>query len=117
MTVLKIVALLLLLGSWCAAESLRSAAHGKVRIGTAAKPGFITEDSRYAATLAREFDQLEPENEMKWAGVGPGGHSSILYQPTNSCVLRNRTGWRSAVTHFYGIRQFQNGLRMDIGRG
>jgi endo-1,4-beta-xylanase len=106
MTVLKIVALLLLLGSWCAAESLRSAAHGKVRIGTAAKPGFITEDSRYAATLAREFDQLEPENEMKWAVLRPRreqfdfvpADELVRFAKQNGMAVRGHTLlWHQAV--------------------
>jgi hypothetical protein len=42
-----------------------------IRIGTAADPAYLRE-ADYAATLAREFNQLEPENVMKFGPIHPG---------------------------------------------
>ncbi|HWY69029.1 MAG TPA: endo-1,4-beta-xylanase [Terriglobales bacterium] len=115
MPVLLIVLVVSLLGTSFAAESLRTAAHGKVRIGTAAKPGFITEDSRYAAALAREFDQLEPENEMKWSLLRPA-HDRFDFAPAdelvrfakqNGMAVRGHTLlWHQAVPKWLGEGQW-----------
>jgi endo-1,4-beta-xylanase len=53
------------------AQSLRELAGNRHRlIGTAARASQLTE-SQYAATLAREFNVLEPEDELKWEVLRP----------------------------------------------
>ena len=58
----------------CAAaygQPLRDLAeHRSVRIGTAVNPAVLGQ-AEYAATLAREFDQAEPENAMKFGPIHP----------------------------------------------
>jgi endo-1,4-beta-xylanase len=41
-------------------------------VGAATSIGLIESDATYAATLAREFDSVTPENDMKWAVIEPG---------------------------------------------
>jgi len=69
-----IVAFILLVttgGGSCLAQSLRDYADRiGVLIGTAVNPSKFTE-SDYAATLAREFNMVEPENVMKWGALRP----------------------------------------------
>jgi len=111
MSVLPMLAVICLLGNSSDAVSLRDAAHGRVHIGTAAKPGFITEDSRYAATLAREFDQLEPENEMKWSLLRPArdrfdftaADELVRFAKQNGMLVRGHTLlWHQAVPKWLG---------------
>lgn len=106
MLLLPIVLLSPLLGSSFAADSLRNAARGRVHIGTAARPGSIAQDSRYAATLSREFDQLEPENEMKWIMLRPSrdrfdfapADELVHFAKQNGMVVRGHTlVWHQAV--------------------
>lgn len=106
MSFLRIVLLVSLLGTSLAADSLRTAARGRVHVGTAARPGFIIADSRYAATLAREFDQLEPENEMKWLLLRPArdrfdfapADDLVRFAKQNGMVVRGHTLlWHQAV--------------------
>lgn len=52
--------------------TLRSAGeHAGRWIGAAVQAGLLTSDSDYAGTLAREFDYLTAENEMKWGPIHP----------------------------------------------
>lgn len=103
---LLVAALFFLLGTSFAADTLRTAAHGRVRIGTAAKPGFIAGDNRYAAILAREFDQLEPENEMKWSLLRPAqdrfdfapADELVRFAKQNGMAVRGHTLlWHQAI--------------------
>jgi endo-1,4-beta-xylanase len=56
-------------------ESLRDAAQRSgMLVGAAARPAQLSEAS-YAATLAREFNMLEPEDAMKWEVLRPGPQS------------------------------------------
>ena len=71
MFILFLAAILCLFGTSVFAGSLRNAANAKLHVGTAVQPSYIASDPRYAATLAREFDQLEPENQMKWSSLRP----------------------------------------------
>jgi len=114
MSIVPLLAVVCLLGSSSKAESLRSAAQGKVHIGTAAKPGFITEDKRYAATLAREFDQLEPENEMKWSLLRPvrnrfdfaAADELVRFAKQNRMLVRGHTLlWYQALPKWLGEGQ------------
>lgn len=53
-------------------DTLRAAAETTKRwIGAAVDVGTLGSDPTYAATLAREFDYLTPENAMKWAPIQP----------------------------------------------
>ena len=53
------------------AQSLRDEADRKrILIGAAVNPELFPE-APYASTLAREFNMVEPENEMKWGAVRP----------------------------------------------
>src|SRR5882724_7569922 len=58
-------------GGSCLAQSLRDHADRVgMLVGTAVNPSKFTE-SEYAATLAREFNMVEPENVMKWGAIRP----------------------------------------------
>lgn len=69
-----IVAFILLVtttGGSCLAQSLRDYADRiGMLVGTAVNPAKFSENE-YAATLAREFNMLEPENVMKWGAIRP----------------------------------------------
>jgi endo-1,4-beta-xylanase len=55
-----------------APESLRDTAQrAGILVGAAVRPEQLSE-AAYAATLAREFNLLEPENAMKWQYIHPG---------------------------------------------
>jgi endo-1,4-beta-xylanase len=59
------------LASACVAQTLREQAELTARfVSSAARSSQLTEPL-YAATLAREFDTLEPEDEMKWEAIHP----------------------------------------------
>jgi len=56
-------------------ETLREAAHkSRILIGAAARPAQLSEPS-YAATLAREFNMLEPEDALKWEVLRPNAQA------------------------------------------
>ncbi|HYU47707.1 MAG TPA: endo-1,4-beta-xylanase [Terriglobales bacterium] len=56
-------------------DSLREAAQRSgMLVGTAARPAQLTE-AAYAATLAREFNMVEPEDAMKWEVLRPDPQS------------------------------------------
>jgi endo-1,4-beta-xylanase len=58
-------------GSGIRGTSLRQAAQGSgILMGTAVRPSLLSETA-YAATLAREFNMLEPEDALKWEVVHP----------------------------------------------
>ena len=58
-----------------APQSLRqSAQHSDILIGTAVRSAQLSE-SAYSDTLAREFNLLEPEDEMKWEVLRPDPES------------------------------------------
>jgi endo-1,4-beta-xylanase len=60
--------------------SLREAAQQcGMLIGTAARPGELSEPA-YAATLAREFNLLEPEDALKWESLRPDAQSFDFHQ-------------------------------------
>jgi endo-1,4-beta-xylanase len=65
-----IVSLTFVFGS-ASAQTLRDAAMASgVLVGAAARPEQLSEPA-YAATLAREFNMLEPEDVMKWETIHP----------------------------------------------
>jgi endo-1,4-beta-xylanase len=54
------------------AQTLRERADTRgVLVGTAVRPSLLFSEPRYASTLGREFNLVEPENEMKWAALRP----------------------------------------------
>jgi endo-1,4-beta-xylanase len=58
-------------GSPPASDSLREAAsRSGILIGAAVRPAHLSEPA-YAATLAREFNMLEPEDSLKWEVLRP----------------------------------------------
>jgi endo-1,4-beta-xylanase len=71
------------------AATLRQAGRAKnIIVGAAADPGHLGE-AEYANTLANEFGQLEPENQMKFAVVHPrpgNDASSYDFSPADQLV-------------------------------
>jgi endo-1,4-beta-xylanase len=66
---IAVFAILSICGS---AQTLRQAADRRiVKAGTAADYDFLTE-ADYTSVLAREYSQLQPENDMKWSVIHPG---------------------------------------------
>jgi endo-1,4-beta-xylanase len=60
--------------------TLRDAAQSSgILIGAAARPAQLSEPA-YAATLAREFNMLEPEDALKWDTLRPDQQSFDFYQ-------------------------------------
>src|SRR5690349_19218292 len=67
------------------AQSLRSLAdERKIRIGTAVAPQHLGE-KEYAETLAREFNQVEPENATKFGPIHPT-EKSYNFGPADAIV-------------------------------
>jgi len=61
-------------------QSLREAAeHSGILIGAAVRPAQLSEPA-YAATLAREFNMLEPEDALKWESLRPDPESFDFHQ-------------------------------------
>ncbi len=56
-----------------------AAQHAGILIGAAARPAQLSETA-YGATLAREFNMLEPEDALKWETVHPDTHSFDFHQ-------------------------------------
>ena len=73
--VLSVAVCCLGLGAAAPEHSLREAAQGAgMLIGAAVRPAQLSE-AAYAATLAREFNMVEPEDALKWEVVHPGPQS------------------------------------------
>jgi endo-1,4-beta-xylanase len=67
------------------AQSLRELADKRgIRVGAAVDPGRLSEEL-YAATLAREFNQVEPENAMKFGSIQPT-ETGFNYGPADAIV-------------------------------
>lgn len=61
-------------------ETMREAAqHSGMLIGAAVRPAQLSEPD-YAATLAREFNMLEPEDALKWEVLRPDPQSFDFHQ-------------------------------------
>lgn len=70
-TLLPALLIMLLAAGICPAQTLRQAADQiGLLVGAAVNPRIST-DSVYAATVAREYNMVEPENQMKWAATEP----------------------------------------------
>ena len=81
------------------AQSLRQLAGQRgIKIGAAAAPAYFSE-TQYGATLSREFNQLEPEDAMKFGPIHPGpttysfGSADTLvnFAKTNNMAVRGHT--------------------------
>ena len=67
-------------------QSLREAAQRSgMLVGTAVRPAQLTE-AACAATLAREFNMLEPEDGMKWEVLRPDPQSFDFSQADRSSI-------------------------------
>jgi endo-1,4-beta-xylanase len=65
----RFVVLILAGATWISAQTLRELADQRgIAISTAAQSGLLS-DSTYATVLAREYNTLEPENDMKWGAI------------------------------------------------
>jgi endo-1,4-beta-xylanase len=64
----------LVVGPACSQTLRETAERSGVLVGTAVRPEQLSE-SPYAATLAREFNMLEPEDAMKWEVLHPAPES------------------------------------------
>lgn len=66
-----LAALFLLSAASCVAQTLRQEADRRGMLaGTAVQPGYLDQRA-YAATLAREFNMVEPEDALKWTALRP----------------------------------------------
>ncbi len=73
-------------GTQPANTSLRSLAQKRgIGMGTAAQTWVLRDDSAYRAVLAREFNMLTPENEMKFESVHPE-RDRYNFAPANTLV-------------------------------
>ena len=89
----------LLIAAVSAAQPLRDlAAERGIRIGAAADPGYFSE-SAYFTILGSEFNQLEPENDMKFGPIHPGpttynfanADALVLYAQNHQMAVRGHT--------------------------
>jgi endo-1,4-beta-xylanase len=83
---LALASILFITGSSrCFAQSLRDYADRiGILIGAAVNPSKLTEEA-YAATLAREFNMVEPENAMKWRAIRPD-QKTFNFKPGDQVV-------------------------------
>jgi endo-1,4-beta-xylanase len=72
-------------GVVCVAQTLRGKAdRAGVLVGAAVDPRRLSE-ADYAATLAREFNMVEPENALKWGALRPG-RDTFDFAPADQIV-------------------------------
>jgi endo-1,4-beta-xylanase len=84
-SLILIAIVLVTAGSSCFAQSLRAYADKiGILIGAAVDPSKLTEDA-YAATIAREFNMVEPENGMKWGAIRPN-QKTFNFKPGDQVV-------------------------------
>ena len=89
---------LLLCAAIASAQSLRQLADQRgIRIGAAAAPAYLSEP-QYGATLAREFNQLEPENVMKFGPIHPGP-TTYNFDPADALVNFAKTNHMAVRGH------------------
>jgi endo-1,4-beta-xylanase len=75
-------------------QSLREAASSSgILIGTAVRPARLSE-AAYAATLAREFNMVEPEDALKWEVVHPARESYDFSQGDQVVDFATRHGMK-----------------------
>jgi len=67
------------------AQTLRQESERRgILVGTAVNPVYLSEPA-YAATLAREYDMLEPEDALKWYTVQPDA-KTVNFAPADELV-------------------------------
>lgn len=91
---------ILLLAAICgSAQTLRQAADQRVvKAGTSPQYSLLT-DSTYTTVMAREYSQLEPENDMKWDTIHPGqttyafgnGDGLVSFASSHGMAVRGHT--------------------------
>lgn len=90
------VGMLLLLSSICCAQTLREAADKSgLLVGTALNSRYLSEPA-YVDTAAREYNMVEPENEMKWTATEPaegvfdftGGDQIVAFAQAHNMKVR-----------------------------
>jgi endo-1,4-beta-xylanase len=85
-------------GAVCDAQTLRGKAdRAGVLVGAAVEPRRLAE-ADYAATLAREFNMVEPENAMKWGGLRPD-RNTFNFGPADEVVAFARAHGMKARGH------------------
>ena len=96
------------------AQTLREAgARRKVLMGTAVDTRDIANDAAYAEVVARQYDMIEAENEMKWAAVEPsegefrfaGGDTLAAFAQAHGMKLRGH----NLCWHSYNPRWLAKG--------
>jgi endo-1,4-beta-xylanase len=93
-----------------AADSLSQAAAKRgIHFGAAVQSGYIARDPTYAATLAREYSMIEPENEMLWVVIHPvqatynwtGADALVSYAQNHGIPLRaDHLVWYSSLPNW-----------------
>jgi len=92
--VFSCLAACLAFGPPSALDSLRRTAEDShILIGAAVRPAQLSESS-YAATLAREFNLLEPEDALKWEVLRPGSQSFDFRQADQIVDFADRHGMK-----------------------
>lgn len=98
-TIFRRALFLWLWGSLLIAQPLRElAGQREIRIGAAVDPAHFAEPD-YAQTLAREFNQIQPENAMKFGPIHPGpstynfgpGDSIVAFAKSHLMAVRGHT--------------------------
>ncbi|MFY1614862.1 endo-1,4-beta-xylanase [Micromonospora sp. WMMD736] len=82
-----------------AGTTLGASAAEKGRYYGAAVPAFKLSDSQFAGIVNREFNQLTPENEMKWDATEPqqgrfnysGGDQIVAHAQSHGMIVRGHT--------------------------
>ncbi|MGC4879822.1 endo-1,4-beta-xylanase [Micromonospora sp. DT43] len=82
-----------------AGTTLGASAAEKGRYYGAAVPAFKLSDSQFASIVNREFNQLTPENEMKWDATEPqqgrftygGGDQIVAHAQSHGMLVRGHT--------------------------
>ncbi|MEV4389484.1 endo-1,4-beta-xylanase [Micromonospora sp. NPDC049580] len=82
-----------------AGTTLGASAAEKGRYYGAAVPAFKLSDSQFATIVNREFNQLTPENEMKWDATEPqqgrfsysGGDQIVAHAQSHGMIVRGHT--------------------------
>ncbi|MEU7842925.1 endo-1,4-beta-xylanase [Micromonospora sp. NPDC049114] len=97
-----------------AGTTLGASAAEKGRYYGAAVPAFKLSDSQFATIVNREFNQLTPENEMKWDATEPqqgrfsysGGDQIVAHAQAHGMIVRGHTllwyqqqpGWAQSLS-------------------
>jgi endo-1,4-beta-xylanase len=103
-----------------------AAATHNIKIGTAADPEFLSENS-YSTILGTEFSQLEPENQMKFGLIHPrpntdpnpydfsGADTLVSFAQAHSMVVRGHTFvWHNQVPDWLTNGGFNSSQLSDI---